>query len=453
MKRALHHAAAIGLVAALVAFGAPTSPLPFAQDPEYATFDVQLHQRDASANLTPMTAQHGSDCSGPPATHAIGTNAQDHVFICNNHVMTSLNESGYGLIVLTPNRMVDFASQGTVDFDLSTQRMSIRDWWDVTVSPFTEAQPLPLLSDLAGVVDLHKPNRNSIVVTTDNNEGAPNLKVVTNGSAVAYGPPGWAGSPFNAAIVAGTNQAAVRQPFRLTLTPGRVRFERLASATGSPVVFFDRAIPALAWSRGVVQFGHHSYNPTKDGAGVPATWHWSGFTMTPAVPFTITHFPTRATTGGTITANAPAPANAYLRFAAICKPTINGVSPPKMTDGGHPEHFASYMMPIAAGAQTFSVALSADSWYTPGFGCLMKDYSIFALGGVTSTPTPTPVPPTPSPSPTSPPPPTSTASPSPTSTPPPSPSPSPTSTPLTYSCVRSDGTVIWSGDPGGRTCP
>jgi hypothetical protein len=35
----------------------------------------------------------------------------------------------------------------------------------------------------------------------------------------------------------------------------------------------------------------------------------------------------------------------------------------------------------------------------------------------------------------------------------PTPTATPTPAPITYSCVRSDGAVIWSGDPGGRVCP
>jgi hypothetical protein len=43
--------------------------------------------------------------------------------------MTAINGAEYGLIVLTPNRMLNVADGGSISFDLSTERMSTRDWW------------------------------------------------------------------------------------------------------------------------------------------------------------------------------------------------------------------------------------------------------------------------------------------------------------------------------------
>ena len=60
-----------------------------------------------------------------------------------------------------------------------------------------------------------------------------------------------------------------------------------------------------------------NYNPTKDNAGVPATWHWDEFNLSPSVPFTMIKSPTRIVEDETpVHFNAPAPANAYLRFSA-----------------------------------------------------------------------------------------------------------------------------------------
>ena len=384
--------------------GTPAVPLPFVLTQSYMDFDVQVHSRDsANSAMGTLAAEHGADCGAPPATHLTSGDVRDSVFQCNGHVMTALNEEGYGAIYLTPNHMVDFGQGGTVSFELSTEKLSTRDWWDITVSPFADTQALPLLSDLSQGVDLQSPNRNSVVVTTDNGQAAPNLKVVTNGNVTSYG--SLAQTPFNAGVVAGTNQAKTRQVFKLTLSPTHVRFERLASTSAGALVFLDQNIATLNWTQGVVQFGHHSYNPTKDGAGSPATWHWDNFAIDPALPFTIIHFTDRATTGGTIVATTPAPANAYLHFSAICLPVVNGVTPPKMTDIGHPEHFSSYMLPIAQGAQTFSVSFKTDASY--GAPCLMKDYTIWSPGSFPVAPPTGGPPPSPSPSPipTPPPPP------------------------------------------------
>src|SRR4029450_2992231 len=94
-------------------------------------------------------------------------------------------------------------------------------------------------------------------------------------------------------ITAGTNQSAVRQTFKLTMNPGSVEFERLASATASGFVWTRdsqgnpgfAACACLMASDYVVQFAHHSYTPEKDGAGVPGTWHWDNLQSTPSTPF------------------------------------------------------------------------------------------------------------------------------------------------------------------------
>src|SRR5438045_6420250 len=84
-----------GFGIALAEFDAtPDKPLPLATLPEAAQWDIQIHSRDpktwADDRLTPMSAEHGPDCSGPPATHQMNTYA-GAVFICNKHLMTAIN--------------------------------------------------------------------------------------------------------------------------------------------------------------------------------------------------------------------------------------------------------------------------------------------------------------------------------------------------------------------------
>lgn len=422
--------------------GAPATPaaMPSVLD----GWDVQVHDRDSAEHpgtTGSMVAMHGADCAAPPATHQTSGSTSDAVFQCANHIMTATDSdtTGYSVIYLTPPEMVDFANGGSVSFDLSTLKTSQRDWWDVTVSPFLDAQALPLLSGLSQGVDLQNPNKNSVVITTDTGTGYPHLVVVTNGNDVGY-PTDY--TPANADIVAGTNQAATRQPFRLTLTQTHVKFERLATATGAAEVFVDQDIPALSWSQGVVQFGHHSYTPTKDGAGTANTWHWDNIAMSPSVPFYIGGFTSKWTQGGTITANAPVPANSYLRFSAICRPVIDGVPATKMTDSGQPAHFSSYMVPVTQGASSWYISFAQDGYYPyGGLHCLAKDYSIFSLNfaGPTPTPTNTSVPPTATNTPipptatNTPPPPTATNTPAPATA-------TPTATPVRKTC-----TLRWGG--------
>jgi hypothetical protein len=356
--------------------------------------------------------------------------------------------------------MIDFTNGGTIQFELSTFRASSRDWWDVTVSPFNDAQALPLLSDLSQGTDLQEPNKNSIVVTTDNGEGSPNIKVVKNGVVTAFGNPFF---NMSEGITPGTNEMATRQTFKLTLTKTHIKFERLASTTATALLITEKDIPELSWSQGVVQFGHHSYNPSKacafDGSCGPNTWHWDTVNINPAIPFSIikTDKEYVDTDNTTVTFNNPAPANAYLRFAGICKVKVDGVLAPKMTFTGHPEHFSSYMVPIMQGKQSVVISFANDDWYETGQGCGAKDFALWSqsVSNSNSSPspttviptiTPTPSPsglltptPTLSPSPTPTPLPTATPTPSPTATPTPSPTATPTPTPVTQKLGDANG--------------
>lgn len=417
-----------GLMLGVLAFsfGTPSAPQPITQNAEYAHFSVDVHTREPSGSWpSAMDAQHGTDCSAPPATHVVSTLAQS-VFICSNHVMTALNGSGYGEAVLTPSQLLDCTVVCTVTWDMSTERQSTRDWPDLWLTPWNDNLALPFDE---GDVDLQGIPRQGIHVNLQN--GTNNaFHVDTIANYVATGLPYDASIGIGQGISPGTNQAAVRQTFRLTVTQGHVRFERLASATAIAFVWVDANAPVLMASDYVVQFGHHSYNPTKDGAGVPATWHWfnsSGLPLlNPTVPFTLIHGCVKTNTApcslanaqfvtannSAITFDAPAPANAFLRFSGLCQVLVDGVVAPKQTFLGHYEHASSYFIPIAQGKTSVSITFANDNWYGPGFGCAAQDFHVWSKGSVTSTPTPIPPTSTSSPSPTS----TSTALPS-TSTP------------------------------------
>jgi hypothetical protein len=376
----------------LAAFdGFPAAPLPFSQHPEYAGYDVQVHSRSPQpwAALHPMQAEHGPNCSAPPASHSTSAYA-DAVYICNDHLMTAINGEEYGLIVLTPNKLFNFSNGGAITFELSTKKMSKRDWWDITITPYAENLALPLLSDLSQGVDLQGPPRNAIVIASDDGVGAPRLKVMRNGVLQRYHD-GVGVPALGQGVVAGTNQGATRQSFRFTAANGRMKFERLASSTAPALVYWD-VVATATFTSGVVQFGHHSYDPSKDGAGSPATWHWDNLDAQPSTPFTILHAaPRQLTSAGTVTF-PPAPAGAHLRFGALCRPVVNGVAATRQpsADSVKYEHASSYWVPIPAGSTSATLAFTADEWYSPGFGCFARDFHVWAQNG--GAPVPTTVP-------------------------------------------------------------
>ena len=94
--------------------GTPSAPLPVSQSPSYSELDVQVHSRDSSSwqTLPAIQAQHGADCSGPPASHT-NTSYEGSVYICKDHIMSAINGSaGYAEIVITPNLLFDFSHGG-----------------------------------------------------------------------------------------------------------------------------------------------------------------------------------------------------------------------------------------------------------------------------------------------------------------------------------------------------
>jgi hypothetical protein len=354
--------------------GTPSTPQPFASHPESADFDVQVHSRDPGTweNLEAINAQHGADCSAPPATH-VNTSYEGSVFICRDHMMTALNASGYGVIYLTPNRMVDFSNSAVVSFDLSTIQMSQRDWVDIWITPYADNVTLPLESWLP---DLSGPPLNALHIRMDS---GPTFKATlyANGQETTI-PTAWWLSIDN-------GSATVRERFELRLSQGHVWF----GMPGRNLVWIDTAV-AIPFSLGTVQFGHHSYTPTKDGAGVPATWHWDNISVDPSVPFTIIKANERFTTGGVITF-PPAPAGASLRFSAVGAVTVNGVSAtPRGTDATSFEAAASYFVPIAEGSTSATIGLSSRGWYNGPF--IAKDFHLWALSTGTPPPTNTPIP-------------------------------------------------------------
>lgn len=376
---------------------APTAPLRAINHSDYAGFDIQVSESHSNMwyAIPAFQAQHGTGCEAPPASHQV-TQFADAVFVCSNHIMTSMNSGdGYGEVIITPNKLLDWTNgPATVDFEVSTLKMSSRDWIDVMLSPYLEN---------SANYDDHQAER---YPKTGYQFGGLNgllLQRIVNFQGVqSYGS---VGSAMSEGVVSGTNQAAVRQHFRITMSSTHARYERLASPSAPARVYVDVNIPTTTFTQAVVQFGHHDYNPTKDNSGQPATWHWDEFQLNPSVPFTIIHATQRvvpATLQGNSVSDvhflAPAPANSYIRFAAVGKAEVS-------TNGGATYVKAAEMNPsdgfdpdgkwlaIPAGTQDVKIRLSkaTGSWYNGPF--MARDFAIWSLspgGAPSSTATPLP---------------------------------------------------------------
>jgi hypothetical protein len=366
--------------------GAPSSPQPFQAD----GWDVTVHSRDVETfyQLPPVLAHHGSNCASPgdnaAVTHGPVTAYADAVFRCADHVMTALNGGNYGMIYLTPNQLLDFSGgEGVVRFDMSTFVSSQRDWMDVWVTPFEDNLQGPLedwIPDGQGV-----PRR---AVHIRMNRGGTNAELtIFTGEVMRefqtqnLPSDGWKG--FEQVL---SPSAARRDTFELHVSRTRIKF-------GMPAYnlwWIDTQVADLGWSAGVVQFGHHSYNPTKCSPCSPDTWHWDNVSISPAVPFTMIGADRRYVDGNGLAEvrfDRPAPAGARLRFMAM-----SGPKPDISFDGGATwetaeeqpssrpvaDHFRMYFTPAPAGATSVRLRAAGGYW---GGSWLARDFSIWSPGG------------------------------------------------------------------------
>ncbi len=420
--------------------GAPTTPQPYTNLMQN-NLDIAVQSRDWQTflQLEPMESQHGPDCSAPidangnMVMHHNDGNYDNAVFKCADHLMTSIIAGGYGVIYLTPNAMVDFSNgEAVIKVDASTLRTSSRDWWDVWITPFEDNVQLPFNM---GEVDMNGEPKNAVHVSNDGN---------ANGGGTGFHPDiikDFQSTDDFHAFSGDYNWWTGYEQFMKTSPKKRTTFELHISRThlkfgipagqideaGNPVNggnafwWIDKDISPLTWSQGVVQFGHHSYNPQKDCTPDPTmktcypdTWHWDNISISPAVPFMMLKANKRVVSanGDSVTFNAPAPANSKLRFSGVGTiqvsfdngttyiPALKAQSSGIVgVTGYHPEHMSSYWMPIPQGTSTVKFKFSADDWYNNG-PYEAKDFAIWTQDP-NSTPyptfTPTPIPPTPTP--------------------------------------------------------
>ncbi len=368
--------------------GTPDEPTPFAP----ADWDITVHSRDVStfAALQPIEAAHGPGCEPPTETHTVTAYA-DSVYLCRDHMMTAINAEAYAMIYVTPDQMVDFSDgEAVIRLDISTLRSTTRDWWDVWITPFDDNVQLPL--DLGSEVDASGPPRRAIRVGLGS-ENQMEAEVYDEFTAFDFGEfpegqvPGDWGTGYETFL---TPDAARRDTFEIRISQNRLR-------VGMPEYDFwwiDSEIPDLDWTQGVVQFGHHSYNPTKDcnttntprppvDECTPMTWHWDNFEISPSVPFDIVRGRTRAAVESSpvIELAEPAPDGGFARFTGIgndIQVRFDGgdwldATPQATVRTTVEEHFTSYWMEIPAG--TSSVEFSGDDWF--GGEWLVRDLSVW----------------------------------------------------------------------------
>lgn len=350
-------------------------------------WDVQVHSRDPGTwqQLDAGHAGHGPGCEAPPATHEF-SHYEDAVYLCRDHIMTSLNSEGYGAIYLTPPEMVDFsAGEAVIRFDVSTlQTAPARDWWDVWITPFEENLTIPLEHDTPD--GQGPPNEAIQVRLTDNNalcvhdyRDADNVEPgpFDDGNTCQH----WDG--YDRFL---EPSAAIRSTFEVRVTQTSVKVSLLDANGGTVFTWHDyRPATPFSFTKAVVQFGHHSYNPEKDGGG-GNTWHWDNVRIAPAAPMTIIRATQRFVRDGeSVAFPTPAPADARLRFSGIGAIQVSFDGGESWEEARRQEplgpdatHFSAYWTPIPEGATTVAFKFDADgNYFDKSFEA--RDITIWAM--------------------------------------------------------------------------
>lgn len=357
-------------------FTGPTpAPLPF----DEPGWDVQIHSRDRDTWIAPqpVEAHHGMDCGPHPATHRV-TGYEEMVFRCRDHLMTSIRADGYGVIVLTPDRMLDWsAGEAVLRFDVSTFRSSVRDWIKIWISPFETQLPVPageFVPDLNGA-----PSDAVFLEMTSRGNLCPRL--VRDFEVTSL--PCTDGQDLSEHVLPSAT-ARVTVEVRLSSTHLKV------SLPEAGLVFSDTPLPGrLPFSQGVVQFAHYSYTPEKcDGCSGANTWHWDEIRMAPSLPFAISRGDRRYVNGngGEVAFPRPAPAGARLRFVAA------GVAPEVSFDGGATwapareqassrtsDPVRQYWMPVPAGTRQVHLRPGSPiTWWPHADLWIARDFAIWS---------------------------------------------------------------------------
>ena len=311
--------------------------------------------RDAPAS---MQADHGSDCAGPPAKHTV-TRYEDAQFRCRNHMMTAISSGpdpldNYAVSMFSPNAVLDFsAGEAIIQFDVSTLRRSKRDWFEVWITPYADLQRIPVQDRPS----MQGPPKNAVVVALKSftDTGSFDVEIHRNFNEIQIdGPVEWIG--YEDFL---TPSPTVRSTFEIRITQDHI----VVGMPDEPFYWISEDIPGgLPFDRGVVQFGHNSYDVFDcEGCSVGAnTWHWDNIYMAPAEPITAIAANRRHVDNSSasfVTFGSPAPANSHLQFTGIgfnLEVSFNNGTTwrPVVTQHNREVHhwrYKNYWMPIPAG--------------------------------------------------------------------------------------------------------
>jgi hypothetical protein len=297
--------------------GDPTSPTPITNSTDL-TVSVNSRIGATQHRLPAMEADHNTSCDPPPRTHTI-TDYEDAVYTCRGHLMTAItsgffpDRTNMAVAMFSPNQVLDFTGgPATIRFEMSTLRASRRDWFEVWLTPFDDLLRIPVQADR--VIMQGPPENGLVVMLRDFSEKGVFDATVVDG--------------FVETEIEGsaTGYESVLTPSRTQRATIEIVVERDHLKVWMPdhgLVFIDRAIPRLPFSKGIVQFGHNSYEVFECQSGCdagPATWHWDDIELAPAEPLIALPASRRfvnALTPSFVRFPEPAPSDSWIQFTAI----------------------------------------------------------------------------------------------------------------------------------------
>ena len=372
--------------------GNPSAPLAFAD----VNWDVGVHTHNYT-NPYSVTADFGSDCAALPATHTVSS-YDDAVFICDGRLVTALRSDANGQITFVPNQIVDFSqNEVSITFDVSTDRASGKDWFELWVMPWDENLALaaedwnaPQCLPGDGIHIRLNDYENKFVGQTISNTQAAAL--TGNYSWQAYDCSG------SSCIVPSADGLTT---FELTIAPSTansglydVKFGMIAestTATNKPaqtVWYFDKNDVAIDFTQAIVQFGHHAKQNSDANS-----WQWDNISISEATEFDIINGDKRsidgATNNDTITFDTAAPAgtDTWVRFNAGGNNMslsaydasntllVTKVITPQWESADRDEYVHSYFVEVPVG--TKSVQLTGSNWSYGSKAWYAKDLTLW----------------------------------------------------------------------------
>jgi hypothetical protein len=299
-------------------YGDPAKPKPVGSG-DSITVSVNSRVGSTRDRLAPMQGQHSTNCGPPPETHLV-RDYEDAVYNCKNHMMTAISSGrhslgNYAVAMFSPNAMLDFTGgEATVQFDVSTERASARDWFEVWITPYEDLLRIPVQKDRPS---MQGTPRNGVLVALKafTRIGAPDVKVVRDFKVTDIdGPVEWVG--YENFL---EPSAMVRSTFEIRISKSHIA----VGMPGEDFYWVSEKIPGgLDFTKAMVQIGHNSYDVMHcdECSAGPNTWHWDNVMLQPAEPITAIAASRRAVNSSTasfVTFADPAPKGAHVQFTGV----------------------------------------------------------------------------------------------------------------------------------------